>query len=75
MLGWCDVLALIHSSDLLITMGSNLIIETAVMGRFNYTGTPCSIDFVAEGRCLGATTSEQCMERIATLLAGTTLRR
>lgn len=56
-------------------MGSNLIIETAVMGRFNYTGTPCSIDFVAEGRCLGATTSEQCMERIATLLAGTTLRR
>lgn len=78
-LGRCDVLALVNASDLLITMGSNLIIEAAVMGRlslsFNYTGTPCPIDFVAEGLCLGAATPGECLERIAALLTDTPLRR
>lgn len=58
-----DTLALVNSCHLLVTMGSNLIIEAAVMGVpslvYNFSGTPCPLDFVAEGLCLGAYTPEE----------------
>lgn len=66
-----DVLSLVSSSDLLVTMGSNLIVEAAAMGRislsYNFSGTPCPIDFVKEGLCCGANSIlefEQSVQRL-----------
>lgn len=68
LVGQCDTLALVANADVLITMGSNLIVEAAVLGTpsisYNYTGAPCPIDFVHEGLCLGATTPEECLRLI-----------
>jgi len=75
----CDVLALLHTSDLLVTLGSNLIVESAAMGKLslccNYSGAPCPIDFVTDGLCLGASTPAECVEMIDQLVSDTELRR
>ncbi|WP_243310604.1 UDP-N-acetylglucosamine 2-epimerase [Fundidesulfovibrio agrisoli] len=75
----CDVLALLNTSDLLVTLGSNLIVEGAAMGKlslcFNYSGAPCPIDFVADGLCLGASSPAECVEMIGLLVTDSELRR
>jgi hypothetical protein len=53
-----ETLPLLHTADLLISMYSNVIIEAGVMGTlslvYNFSGTPCPMDFVKEGLCFGA---------------------
>lgn len=67
-----DSLALLNSSDLLLTMGSNLIIEAALLGKlslsYNFSGISCPIDFVSEGLCFGVTNSKDLYELIMQLL-------
>ncbi|MBF0553697.1 MAG: hypothetical protein HQK96_03985 [Nitrospirae bacterium] len=73
-----DVLALVHICDLLITRGSNLIIEAGVMGIpslvYNFTGAPCPMDFVAEGLCFGSYSPEEFDKMVRLLLFDATSR-
>lgn len=78
LLSACDVLAVIHSADVLVTMGSNLIVEAGVLGipsiSYNYTDTKCPIDFEEEGLCIKARTPQECLEQIHEITSDTPLR-
>lgn len=67
-----DLHALLNVGELLITMGSNLILEAAVMGTLtlvhNFSNAPCFIDFVNEGLCFGAYSVEEFRKKAYLLL-------
>jgi hypothetical protein len=55
--GPCDLMALLHSADLLIAVYSNIIINAAVLGTptlvCDFGNKRAPLDFVAAGLCLG----------------------
>lgn len=62
----------IHASRLLLASHSNVMIESSAVGvpalRMTYLGESPSLDFVAEGLCLGADSPAALRDLVATLL-------
>jgi hypothetical protein len=74
-----ETLPIVHTADLLVTMGSNLVIEAGAMGVptlvYNYSGAPCPIDFVKEGLCFGAYSVEEFERLVMGILGDDKLRK